>query len=189
MRVAHLRNRPRVTGPRDHSIELREPRYELLDWLIGHAVALQYADDPEGYPAVAPPADGAAEGTTTAAPLAELSREALDEIATLLQLPLHEDYAVLLHAVANVLITKFAPAAVAAAVASKDEVRREIPLDYTPLGFATGDGGLDKACKVLRLLHIADLRDLQTRINELIVSVQTLTADPKTNSRLGKVGK
>jgi len=40
---------------------------------------------------------------------------------------------------------------------------------------------MDRACKVLRLLHITDLRDLQTRINELIVKVQSLTADPKTN--------
>jgi len=43
------------------------------------------------------------------------------------------------------------------------------------------DDAMDRACKVLRLLHITDLRDLQTRINELIVKVQSLTADPKTN--------
>jgi RLL motif-containing protein 1 len=42
---------------------------------------------------------------------------------------------------------------------------------------------------VLRLLHISELRDAQTAINELVVDVQGLTADPKTNTSLGKVGR
>lgn len=42
---------------------------------------------------------------------------------------------------------------------------------------------------MLRLLHIAELRELQTKVNELIASVQALVADPKTNVKLGKVGK
>ena len=48
---------------------------------------------------------------------------------------------------------------------------------------------LDDAAKVLRLLHIQELRDLQTKINETIVSVQSITANPKTDSRLGRVGR
>eukprot|EP00036_Acanthoecidae_sp_10tr_P015961 CAMPEP_0206290954 /NCGR_PEP_ID=MMETSP0106_2-20121207/2880_1 /ASSEMBLY_ACC=CAM_ASM_000206 /TAXON_ID=81532 /ORGANISM="Acanthoeca-like sp., Strain 10tr" /LENGTH=245 /DNA_ID=CAMNT_0053721519 /DNA_START=164 /DNA_END=901 /DNA_ORIENTATION=+ len=177
--------------PRDTGIELREVRCEMLDWLVGHAVALQVSDDPTAYPAVKPAAGGADAGAAAAAAPAplDLSRAELVELAALLQLPEHEDDKVLLRAIASVLITKFKPSAVAAALAAKDEPQREISLDNTPLGFATGDSALDKASKVLRLLHIADLRDLQTRINELIVSVQMLTANPKTNSRLGKVGK
>ena len=46
-----------------------------------------------------------------------------------------------------------------------------------------------QAAKVLRLLHINELRDAQTQINELVVNVQALTADPKTNAKLGKVGR
>ena len=45
------------------------------------------------------------------------------------------------------------------------------------------------AAKVLRLLHLRDLRDLQTQINQAIVNVQAITANPKTDSRLGKVGR
>ena len=45
-----------------------------------------------------------------------------------------------------------------------------------------------EAAKILRLLHIQELRELQTKINEAIVQVQALTANPKTDARLGKVG-
>lgn len=48
---------------------------------------------------------------------------------------------------------------------------------------------LNHAAKVLRLLYVQDLRDLQTRINEAIVAVQAITANPKTDTRLGKVGR
>lgn len=51
------------------------------------------------------------------------------------------------------------------------------------------DKVLNEAVKILRLLHIKELRDLQTKINETIVAVQTITANPKTDSSLGRVGK
>ena len=56
-------------------------------------------------------------------------------------------------------------------------------------GFDLEDETLSEAAKVLRLLHIKELRHLQTSINELIVAVQTVTANPKTDQSLGKVGK
>lgn len=40
----------------------------------------------------------------------------------------------------------------------------------------------------MRLLFIKDLRDLQTNVNEIIVAIQAITANPKTDSSLGKVG-
>jgi len=46
-----------------------------------------------------------------------------------------------------------------------------------------------KCLQILRLLFIHDLRDLQTKINECIVSLQTVTANPKTDTALGKVGR
>lgn len=47
---------------------------------------------------------------------------------------------------------------------------------------------LDEAAKILRLLQIHSLRRLQTTINETIVAVQEITANPKTDTKLGKVG-
>ena len=48
---------------------------------------------------------------------------------------------------------------------------------------------MNDAAKILRLLHIKDLRELQTQINAAIVAVQAITANPKTDSRLGQVGR
>jgi len=45
-----------------------------------------------------------------------------------------------------------------------------------------------EAAKILRLLHIRELRELQTIANEAIIAVQSLTANPKTDTKLGKVG-
>lgn len=54
--------------------------------------------------------------------------------------------------------------------------------------FAFADTDLDDAAKILRLLQIHSVRHLQTTINETIVAVQELTANPKTDTKLGKVG-
>lgn len=58
----------------------------------------------------------------------------------------------------------------------------------TDAGFVSNDQVLTKAGKILKLLFIQDLRSLQTQINECIVSVQKVTANPKTDTKLGKVG-
>ena len=50
------------------------------------------------------------------------------------------------------------------------------------------DSAVNEAAKIIRLLHVTDLRELQTRINEAIVAVQAITANPKTNQSLGRVG-
>lgn len=63
-----------------------------------------------------------------------------------------------------------------------------MPLEKCDLGFDTGDKILDNAGRVLRLLRVHELRDLQTKINEIIVAVQNVTADPKVDDRLGKLG-
>jgi len=58
-----------------------------------------------------------------------------------------------------------------------------------PLGFTTGNDMLDSAATVLRMLYIEDLRTLQNDVNKLLVQVQEFTADPKTDSSLGRVGR
>jgi hypothetical protein len=64
----------------------------------------------------------------------------------------------------------------------------DFSIQQMPLGFDTGDKIINEAAKVLRLLYIQDLRILQTKINETIVNVQSLVADPRTDSKLGKIG-
>ena len=59
-----------------------------------------------------------------------------------------------------------------------------------PLGFETGGSeALDAACRVLRMLHVQHLRRLQDAVNTAIVSMQEYTANPRTDARLGRVGR
>ena len=63
-----------------------------------------------------------------------------------------------------------------------------IELNEHPMGVDVQDPVLKKAFQVFRLLHIHQLRDLQTVINKIIVNIQKITANPKTDTKLGKVG-
>ena len=60
---------------------------------------------------------------------------------------------------------------------------------YLPSLFLIADYVTDEAVKILRLLHIRNLRELQSKVNEALVGVQKVTADPKTDQRLGKIGR
>jgi RLL motif-containing protein 1 len=51
------------------------------------------------------------------------------------------------------------------------------------------DPVLKEAAKILRLLHLTNLRNLQSEINNVIELVQSETANPKTDTKLGKVGR
>lgn len=79
--------------------------------------------------------------------------------------------------------------ALADIVESANSDGKEVSLDEMPLGFETGDPAVDQAAKVLRLLYVRRLREVQDGINEIVAAMQNVTADPKTNSKLGKVGR
>lgn len=53
---------------------------------------------------------------------------------------------------------------------------------------AGGGGTVEAAVNVLRVLHVNDLRVLQSAVDALLVQMQEYTSDPKTDSRLGRVG-
>ena len=67
-----------------------------------------------------------------------------------------------------------------------DEIGRILYINIFHFFFA--DYVINDVAKILRLLHLKDLRDLQSVINTAIIEVQSKTANPKTDSRLGKVG-
>jgi RLL motif-containing protein 1 len=64
-----------------------------------------------------------------------------------------------------------------------------IDISEFPLGFDTGDASVNKVALVLKMMYISDLRDLQNDLNGLISLGQEYTANPKTNTKLGKVGR
>uniref|UniRef100_A0A8C3I7Z0 RNA transcription, translation and transport factor protein n=1 Tax=Chrysemys picta bellii TaxID=8478 RepID=A0A8C3I7Z0_CHRPI len=154
-----------------------QERQETIDWLLGLAVRLEYGDNADKYkdstPDSAKNTDNAAKN---AEPLINLDvnnpdfKAGVMALANLLQIQRHDDYLVML----KVRFTSLG---------------LPVALEKHILGFDTGDAVLNEAAQILRLLHIEELRELQTKINEAIVAVQAIIADPKTDHRLGKVGR
>merc|ERR1712070_796892 len=64
-----------------------------------------------------------------------------------------------------------------------------LDLDQLPIGLQIDDLEVRRAAAVLRLLHGIELQQLQVNINSVINELQALTADPKTDARLGRVGR
>ena len=63
-------------------------------------------------------------------------------------------------------------------------------LDEVPSGVGlNGDPEVERAVAVARLLHVNDLRRLQSSVDTFLVAMQEYTADPKTDSRIGRVGR
>lgn len=62
-------------------------------------------------------------------------------------------------------------------------------VEMFPPGIHSGMSALDKGATILRLLYLTDLSHIQDGINELLVIAQEFTADPKTDSSLGVVGR
>eukprot|EP00747_Dinoflagellata_sp_TGD_P206346 gnl/TRDRNA2_/TRDRNA2_80068_c0_seq1.p1 gnl/TRDRNA2_/TRDRNA2_80068_c0~~gnl/TRDRNA2_/TRDRNA2_80068_c0_seq1.p1 ORF type:complete len:274 (-),score=74.18 gnl/TRDRNA2_/TRDRNA2_80068_c0_seq1:203-1024(-) len=64
-----------------------------------------------------------------------------------------------------------------------------LDLDTLPVGLDIADPEVKRAAAVLRVLHGIELQQLQVNINQVINDLQQLTADPKTDARLGRVGR
>ncbi|KAI1727125.1 putative carnitine deficiency-associated protein [Ditylenchus destructor] len=74
--------------------------------------------------------------------------------------------------------------------AKQQEEIKTFPLQTFDLGVhATGNNKIDDAIRALRLLHVARQRELQSQINDTLARVQKVTADPKADLKLGKIGR
>lgn len=183
--------------PFDFDIDI----YSSLDWLLGVAVRYEYSD------AAAENQDLKCGLAASCLQAATPGKSALDidgedklfisgvqALAKILLVSSHPDVSVLLEATRLVIEEKLSKAALErAAERDKDKVKVQKEKLYSvtakDCGFDIKDPVLSEAAKVLRLLHIQELRYLQTNINELIVAVQAITANPKTDQSLGQVGK
>ncbi|XP_003227635.3 RNA transcription, translation and transport factor protein [Anolis sagrei] len=171
-----------------------QERQETIDWLLGLAVRLEYGDNADKYKDSTPEGNKNADNAAkNAEPLINLDvnnpdfKAGVMALANLLQIQRHDDYLVMLKAIRILVQERLSQDAVAKANQSKEGL--PVSLDKHILGFDTGDAVLNEAAQILRLLHIEELRELQTKINEAIVAVQAIIADPKTDHRLGKVGR
>lgn len=114
----------------------------------------------------------------------------VNSLAKLLNIPRHPNHLITLEACSKFVIKRLNPNVVQNPKIVIPEGKVDpFPIMDMPLGKNFGDSSLNNAAKILNLLYIQDQRDLQTKINETIVAVQTITADPKTDTKLGRVGK
>uniref|UniRef100_A0A4W6C2A8 RNA transcription, translation and transport factor protein n=1 Tax=Lates calcarifer TaxID=8187 RepID=A0A4W6C2A8_LATCA len=184
----NLRNIPSSDWPKAYQKYLQDvncpfgvqERQEAVDWLLGLAVRYEYGDNVEKYKNCQPLA-ASGNSDKTADPLVNLDSNSPDfkagvmALANILKIQRHDDYLVMLKAIRILIQERLSPDAI-----SKASQNREVNLRYATL---------NEAAQILRLLHIEELRELQTKINEAIVAVQAIIADPKTDHRLGKVGR
>mmetsp|Transcript_30948 Transcript_30948/g.50306 ORF Transcript_30948/g.50306 Transcript_30948/m.50306 type:complete len:252 (+) Transcript_30948:39-794(+) len=160
----------------------------VLDWMLSKAVSAEYSDQKELFNSQSIP--WKPEDLSAKCNLKDSSVvETLHEIADLLKISDRPNTKALAKAVCSTLENKFGRETLA-------NMRKNGPgapaekADYSKcdLGFTTGDKDLDRACRILRLMYINRLATLQRGINRGLVEAQMITANPKTDSRLGKVG-
>ncbi|ELU17935.1 hypothetical protein CAPTEDRAFT_172911 [Capitella teleta] len=167
-------------------------RNELVDWLLGYAVRLEYGDNTDKYRTAS---NNVKSHTKSGNPLDLIdfndadSKAGILSLAAILELPPHPDHIVQLKAISILVREKLSKDAIASVQKNGIPKPNTIPIEKLSLGFETSDYISQEAAKVLRLLYIRELRDLQNSANEAVVAVQTLTADPKTDTKLGKVGR
>lgn len=119
-------------------------------------------------------------------------KQGVAQLAEHLKVPLHPNHLVTLEAISKLIQAKYsADERAKQSEKAPAKVAKNAPMTISDviLGFETGDKVLDKAVKVLRLLYINDAKELQTEINRVIVDVQTVTANPKTDTALGQIGR
>ncbi|KAM3849226.1 RNA transcription, translation and transport factor protein [Diretmus argenteus] len=195
----NLRNIPSSDWPAAYEKYLQDvncpfsapERQEAVDWLLGLAVRYEYGDNVDKYKNCQPLAS--TNSDLPADPLVNLDSTSPDfkagvtALSNILKIQRHDDYLIMLKAIRILIQERLSPEAISKASQTKEGL--PVALDKHMLGFDTGDATLNEAAQILRLLHIEELRELQTRINEAIVAVQAIIADPKTDHRLGKVGR
>lgn len=177
----------------------RDNNASVMDWLLGWAVHLEYKDNAKVYNTktsdnLTEAKQMAPQVVTSSNPLDNLSfcdddfKDGVDRLAKLLNVTKHPDHLITLSAVCRIIKERL-NADVLKHPSEHIVDGKPFPLQECDLGFETGDQILNQAAKILRLLFIHDLRDLQTQINEAIVTVQAITANPKTDTSLGQVGR
>ena len=172
--------------------------HSVIDWLFGVAVRHDYGDAAKEHVELRCGLNFTHETLTTPVksaldidPLDKTFAAGVRALAKIMQVTHHPDPSVLLEAVRIVIQETLSNSKLEDDKSTSKKKKKESKMfnvSAKDCGFDLGDPVLNEAAKVLRLLHIQELRDLQTHINEVIVTVQAITADPKTDQSLGRVG-
>jgi len=167
-----------------------------IEKLLALAIRYEYSDNLDKYNVTEMQIDAVNDESNPLTNLdfnSEEFKQGLYQILRVLNVPVKlDDNTSCLQAVAKLISEKFNQTAINTALSTKPAENLstlQLELDNINLGFDSEDKVLNNAAKIMRLLHIRELRDLQTKINETIVSIQNVTANPKTDSSLGRVGR
>lgn len=177
-----------------------------LTWLVGQAIQLQYSfkarELNDKASAVMMISDGVCPNkkmkTTSSNPIESLDfqstdfREGVKRLADLLKVnQSHPDHLVTLEACCKIIRTRLSQKSIKniKGLSSKKGESFELKDHDFGVPACISDPVLKEAVKILRLIHLNNLRDLQSDINATIETVQAATANPKTDTRLGKVGR
>lgn len=168
----------------------------VIDWLLGVAIRYEYGDCcKEHLDLKFGVEEGLTKFATTESGTSAVDIDPHDKIfgsgvralANILKVTHHPDPSILLEAIEIVIRNYLSQSALESH--ETQNPNRTFHVTAKDCGFNFSDQVLSEAAKVLRFLHIKELREMQTCINEVIVAVQALTADPKTDQSLGQIGK
>ena len=163
---------------KDLNCPRQDDNVQSLCWLLGYALMLEqmHGSSP----------------TTTASFLDNVDvesqefKDGLAKLATLLNIPPHPDPLVRLEACSKLLQSR-------TSMDDNDSLGGGVEISLKDHDFGFNDKTMDpvvkEAGKILRLLHLTNLRTLQSEINNTIELVQSVTANPKTDTKVGKVGR
>lgn len=114
-------------------------------------------------------------------------QEEVAKLSDLLRIPHHPDPLVRLESCCKLLQSRLTDSN------QQNSNSKSIEINLKDHDFGFTDKALDpnviEAAKILRLLHLKNLRKLQSEINNTIELVQSVTANPKTDTKGGKVGR
>ncbi|KAL0122280.1 hypothetical protein PUN28_007188 [Cardiocondyla obscurior] len=183
----------------DVNCPILENQVDQLEWFIGYAIWLEFSDDCKKYQQITgskvkDKTEVNVPSIKSTNPLDNLNfdsdafKNGVNSVAKLLNVPKHSDHLVTLQACSKLVCNKLNADAIKQCHNIANSKNKSQTKMVGP-SFKMGDAMLDNTAKGLSLLYIQDLRNLQTNINETIVAVQNITANPKTDTKLGKVGK
>jgi hypothetical protein len=180
-----------------------ETSADCLAWFIAHSVSAEYEDAAESCVNIED--DAVFVGTNNSGNVMDIDdisvnvsgeagsedpalRQAIDEMGTLLALARSQDegsisYLKRAARQARLFLTE------GSLQSLQNKGSQGTALVAFPSVFECADPLIKQLAVVLRMLYLSDFRELQNDLNSLIVLGQEYTANPKTNSALGVVGR
>mmetsp|Transcript_59933 Transcript_59933/g.73419 ORF Transcript_59933/g.73419 Transcript_59933/m.73419 type:complete len:274 (+) Transcript_59933:68-889(+) len=179
----------------------------LIEWLLSEAISREWQDNKKVYNAKKPKRRTKNKEYKINNILTNECKNELKKLCQLLNIPYYNNIKILCNTLYNFIKQKFDPLSIynfeeytkEESKQNKKNIKdnrykntnnyNDIINNFSQyLDFDTGNDKVNAAAIILRMLYIYNLKQEQSQLNEIINFIQTFTANPKTNSALGKVG-